>query len=134
MDTGWLFLSSKNYTTNCLLAKCGSALINQRSGTEAISAFSPLPREKDNCSNPEHRRSNTLPFYFTLLQKNVNRDKVGPTFLMVLHMSYHDMHLLAKQTPLTSPTASLLTTDFALHNELKLHRTRYNCVLHQVHE
>lgn len=25
MDTGWLFLSSKNYTTNCLLAKCSSA-------------------------------------------------------------------------------------------------------------
>ena len=32
---------------------------------QAISAFSPLPREKDKCSKPENRRSNSLLFQFT---------------------------------------------------------------------
>lgn len=54
----------------------------------AISAFSPLPQEKDKCCKPENRKSNSLLFQFTLLQKNYNRDKVGPAFSMVLYKSY----------------------------------------------
>lgn len=53
-----------------------------------VSAFSPLPRQKDKCSKPENRWSDSLLFQFNSLQRNYNRDKVGPAFLMVLHKSY----------------------------------------------
>lgn len=70
----------------------------------AVSAFSQLPRGEDKCSKPEARRSNSLLFPFTLLQKNYNRDKAGPTFLTVLHKSYH-------ASSLTFPTHSTSSYD-----------------------